>query len=179
VARRAGARTALVGLGGGLSLPAGRLVSFGVAGALVPGLSPGTLVTGSRVVDGDGLVLWEGAALPIEGAEPVVLCDLGRVVDDPGDRAAAAARTGAEVVDMESAALAASGRLVGVVRAIIDTPEERVGRLAHAAKPDGRADWPPVVRAFATEPITSVRVALRARRAFGSLERAAAALRGV
>ncbi len=61
-ARRAGARTALVGLGAGLPLPEGRLVSFGVAGALVPGLKPGTLVTASRVVDGDGRVLWEGAA---------------------------------------------------------------------------------------------------------------------
>src|SRR5262245_57223050 len=48
-ARRAGARTAVVGLGAGLPLPDGRLVSFGFAGGLEPRFRPGTLVTATKV----------------------------------------------------------------------------------------------------------------------------------
>jgi hypothetical protein len=176
VARRAGARTALVGLGARLPLPEGSLVSFGVAGALIAGLPPGTLLTASRVVNEEGEVLWEGDPLGAPGARAAVLCDVGRIVDEPAERAEVAAQTGAEAIDMESATLAASRRLVGVIRAVIDTPEERVGRLAFAAKPDGRPDWPAVARALALEPVTSLRVVLRARRAFRSLGPAANAL---
>jgi nucleoside phosphorylase len=173
VARRAGLRTALVGLGAGLPLPEGRLVGFGIAGALVPGLAPGTVVSAARVVDGDGQVVWEGEPVPVPGARSVVLCDLGRIVDDPADRAAVAGRTGAEAVDMESATLAATGRLAGVVRAVVDTPGERLGRLAFAVNLDGSTDWPAVARAFATEPLTSAQVARQARRAFAALAEAA------
>jgi hypothetical protein len=139
-------------------------------------LAPGTLLTGGRVVDERGQVLWEDEPLLLPGARQAVVCDVGRVVDDPAERSSVAARTGAVAVDMESATLAASGRLVGVVRAIIDTPEDRVGRLAFAVKPDGRTDWPTAIRVFAAEPLTSLRMARRARRAFASLARAAAEL---
>jgi hypothetical protein len=144
-----------------------------VAGALASGLAPGTIVTVSKVVDGEGRVLWEGDPLAVSEAQLIVLCDAGRVVDEPSERAGVAARTGAHAVDMESAALAESGRLIGVVRAIVDTPEERVGRLAFAANADGSTDWAAVARAFASEPLTSIRVAARARKAFAALERAA------
>jgi hypothetical protein len=127
-------------------------------------------------VDEEGDVLWEGEPLDLPGSRALVVCDVGRVVDNPAERAEVAARTGAEAVDMESAGLAASGRLVGVVRAVIDTPDARVGRLAFAAKPDGRPDWPAIARALALEPVTSIRVALRARRAFKTLSAAAKAL---
>lgn len=176
VARRARLRTVRIGLGATLPLPEGRLVGFGVAGALGSGLPAGTLVSASRVVDADGRVLWEGAGLDVRGARKAVLCDLGRIVDSTADRAEVAERTGAEVVDMESAKLAATGRLEGVVRSIVDTPGERLGRLAFSVKPDGSADWPAVARAFLLEPVTSVRVALRARRAFAALRRAATEL---
>ena len=49
-ARSAGATAARVGLQAGLPLPEGRLVSFGLAGALVSGLAPGTLVTARRAL---------------------------------------------------------------------------------------------------------------------------------
>jgi adenosylhomocysteine nucleosidase len=167
----------LIGLAASLPLPEGRLVGFGVAGALVPGLAPGTLVSATRVVDEEGRPLWEGDPLDLPEVRPVVFCDLRRIVDDPTDRAEVAARTGAEAVDMESASLAATGRLVGVVRAIIDTPGERLGRLAFALKSDGSTDWPAVARAFVTEPVTSVGVVRRARRASAGLARAAEGLR--
>jgi hypothetical protein len=128
------------------------------------------------VVDDEGLVLWEGEPLALAGAKQAVFCDVGRVVDEPAERSRVAARTGAVAVDMESAALAASGRLVGVVRAIVDTPEARAGRLAFAVKPDGRTDLLMAIRVFAADPLTSIRMARRARGAFASLARAAAAL---
>jgi adenosylhomocysteine nucleosidase len=175
-ARRGGARAARVGLQAGLPLPEGPLVSFGLAGGLVSGLAPGTLLTARRVVDADGTVLWEDEPLRIPGALTAVVCDVGSVVDEPTERRELARRTGASAVDTESATLAASGRLAGVVRAISDTPEQRVGRLARAARPHGGTDWGVVARAFLAEPRTSLRAALSARRALASLRHAAEAL---
>jgi len=177
-ARRGGALAARVGLQAALPLPEGRLVSFGLAGALVSGLAPGTLLTARRVVDADGTVLWEEEPLRVPGALTAVVCDAGCLVDDPVERRELARRAGAVAVDMESATLAATGRLAGVVRAISDTPERPVGRLARAASPDGRTDWRVVARALLHEPATTARTARGARRALGSLRHAAAALAG-
>jgi hypothetical protein len=178
VARRGGARAARVGLSASLPLPAGPLASFGLAGALVPGFPPGSLVTATSVVAEDGAVLWQGAPLQVPGAEPAVVCAATRVVDEPADRARLAERTGAVAVDMESGRLAASGRLTGVVRAISDSPGRHVGLLARASTREGRTAWGTVVRAFLTQPLVSIRAAADARRALASLERAAAALAG-
>ncbi len=175
-ARGGGARAARVGLQAGLPLPEGPLVSFGLAGGLVSGLAPGTLLTARRVVDADGTVLWEDEPLRVPGALTAVVCDAGVVVDDPLERRELARRTGASAADTESATLAATGRLAGVVRAISDTPELPVGRLAHAALPHGSTDRSVVVRAFLAEPRASLRTALSARRALASLRAAAAAL---
>jgi hypothetical protein len=98
------------------------------------------------------------------------------VVDDPVARRELAHESGAVVVDTESAALAATGRLAGVVRAISDTPERPVGRLARAAVPDGRTDWGAVVRALLAEPRATLRTAIGARRALASLRAAATSL---
>ena len=177
-ARRGGARVVRLGLGATAPLPAEPLVAFGLAGALVAGLEPGTLVAAYRIVDEHGRTLWEGDALEVAGARPVVLCGARRVVDAAPDRRALAVRSGGEAVDIESGRLAASGRLVGAVKAISDTPERPLGRLAAAATPAGDVDWRAVAAAVATEPRTAFRTAIGARRALASLERAAAAFRG-
>jgi hypothetical protein len=171
-ARRGGAPVARVGLGGSLPAPAAALISFGLAGALVEGLEPGTVVTAWRIVDEHGVVVWEGEPLAVPGARSVVLCAVGRVIDEPAERGALATRTGAVAADMESGVLAATGRLVGVVRAISDGPERPVGRLASAAHADGDVAWWPVVRAFLNEPAKSARAAAGSRRALAELERA-------
>ena len=49
IARRLG-RTALVGLGASRGVPEGRLVSFGIAGALAADLPIGTVIDATRVV---------------------------------------------------------------------------------------------------------------------------------
>ena len=175
-ARKGGAATARIGLRAVRPLPDGPLASFGLAGALVPGLPPGTVISATRVVDEDGAVLWQGEALPVPGAIEGVLCSASRVVDDPAERAGLAGRTGAVAVDMESGALAASGRLAGVVRAVSDAPDRPVGRLARAATADGGTAWGVVASAFLTEPLRAIRAARDARTALGALESAAAAL---
>jgi len=173
VARRAGARSALVGLRASNGVPAGPLVSFGLAGALRDGLAPGTVVDATRVVDVEGTVLWEGGPLGIPGAQPVTMLAAEVVVDDPAERRRLHERTGADTADLESGPLARSGRLTGVLRAVSDTPERRLGALAQAAKPGGATDWPALVRAFAREPRASARAAGDARRALARLGDAA------
>jgi hypothetical protein len=176
VARKAGARTARVGLGARLPLPEGPLVSFGFAGSLDPSLQPGTLVTARKVVDVSGKTLWEGDPLAVDGAETVVVCAASAITDGRA-REAVASSSGAGAVDLESGKLAGTGRLVGVVRAISDSADRPLGRLASAARPDGTTDYRAVVGAFLTQPVTSVRTALAARRAIGGLRRAAEVLR--
>jgi len=172
-ARKAGARTALVGLGAGLPLPEGQLVSFGFAGGLGDTLRPGALVTATKVVDPSGRTLWEGPALEVEGAEPAVVCASDGVANEPEARRELAKRSGADVVDMESGVLASTGRLAGVVRAVSDSGEQPVGRLVCAGKPDGGTYWKVVATAFVTEPVRSIRTARDARKATAALTRAA------
>lgn len=154
------------------------MVGFGLAGSLVPQLAPGALLTATRIVSESGETLWEDRPLPIPGALPGVICAADEVVDDPTERARLAARTGAVAVEMEAAVLARSGRLVGVIRAISDSPSEPVGRLATASTPDGRIAWKAVAMAFLREPVRSLRASLAARRGLAALEAAAAALAG-
>lgn len=176
-ARAGGARAVRIGLGASLPLPSrGPLASFGLAGALVPGYGPGSLVTATKIVDEGGALLWEGEALAVPEAAAAIVCAARRIVDAPAERARLAARTGAVAVDMESGILAASGRLAGVVRAISDTPDEPVGRLAGAATSDGGTAWGTVAAAFLREPRRAARAARNARRGLRALERAAAAL---
>jgi adenosylhomocysteine nucleosidase len=172
-ARKGGAKTALVGLGAGLPLPDGRLVSFGFAGGLAAHLRPGTLVTASKVVDSEGKTLWEGEPLRVAGAEPAVVCATEEVANEPEARRVLAERSGAAVVDMESGVLASSGRLAGVVRAISDSGNRPVGKLVCAGKPDGGTEWKVVAGALVTEPVRTLRTALDARRASAALSRAA------
>ena len=177
-ARKGGSRVARVGVGARLPLPPGRLASFGVAGALVPGVEPGTLLTARRIVDERGAVLWEGTPLPVPGAAEAVICSSRRVVDAREERERLAARTGAVAVEMESERLAATGRLAGTVRAVADGPERPLGRLARAATQSGGVAWRGVLGAFLMEPFRAVRAAKAARRALVSLEGAATSISG-
>src|SRR3989449_5839288 len=121
IARRLG-RTAVVGLGASRGVPEGRLVSFGIAGALAPDLPVGTVIDATRVVDESGAVLWEGAPLGASSARTGTILGASRIVDDPAERARLHAQTGADAGDLESGALARSGRLVGCLRRLRDTP---------------------------------------------------------
>jgi hypothetical protein len=175
VARRSGARSALIGLGASNGVPEGPVVSFGLAGALHDGLASGTVLDATRVVDAQGLVLWEGGPLGIPGAEAVTMLAADELVDDPAERRRLHELTGADAVDLESGPLARSGRLQGVLRAVSDTPERTLNGISGSVKPAGTYDWPGLVRAFAREPRGFARAASDARRA---LDRLGAAARG-
>jgi nucleoside phosphorylase len=170
IARRLGP-TVIVGLGAANGVPAeGRLVSFGIAGALHTGLPIGTVIDATRVVDESGAVLWEGGPLGVARARTGTILGASRIVDDPGERARLHAETGADAVDMESGPLARSGRLAGCIRAISDTPTRRLGGVARGAKPNGEVDVRGFLRGFLAEPVLTVRAALGARRALKALE---------
>ena len=172
IARRLG-RTAVVGLGASKGVPEGRLVSFGIAGALSGELAVGTVIDATRVVDESGAVLWEGGPLGASPARTGTILGASRIVDDPAERARLHEATGADAVDMESGALARSGRLVGCLRAISDTPTHRLGGVAQGATPDGGVDVVGFLRGFVREPAVTVRAARGARRALRSLEKVA------
>jgi nucleoside phosphorylase len=169
IARRLG-RTALVGLGAANGIPKGRLVSFGIAGALAADLPVGTVIDATRVVDESGSILWEGAPLGAEPARQGTILGASRIVDDPAERARLHAETGADAVDMESGPLARSGRLAGCVRAISDTPARRLGGVAQGARANGSVDYLGVLRGFIREPVVTARATVGARRALKSLE---------
>lgn len=169
IARRLG-RTALVGLGVANRLPEGRLVSFGIAGALADNLPVGTVIDATRVVDEWGSILWEGAPLGAAPARQGTILGASRIVDDPAERARLHAETGADAVDMESGPLARSGRLVGCLRAISDTPTRRLGGVAQGARANGSVDYLGLLRGFIREPVVTAKAALGARRALKSLE---------
>jgi len=173
VARRSGARSALVGLGAANGVPDEPVVSFGLTGALRDGLAPGTVVDATRVVDVEGTVLWDDGPLGVEGAEPVTILAADSIVDDPAERRRLHERTGADVVDLESGPLARSGRLRGVLRAVSDTPSRPLEGLAAGVKEDGGYDWPALARVFARSPRSFVRSAVDAQRALGRLGDAA------
>jgi adenosylhomocysteine nucleosidase len=168
IARRLG-RTALVGLGASRGVPEGRLVSFGIAGALAPDLPVGTVIDATRVVDESGAVLWEGSPLGVAPARPGTILGASRIVDDPEERARLHAQTGAEAVDMESGPLARSGRLVGCLRAVSDTPSRRLGGVAQGATPAGDVDALGFLRGFARRPVVTLRAVVGARRALKAL----------
>jgi hypothetical protein len=169
IARRLGP-TALVGLGAANGVPEGRLVSFGIAGALSNALPVGTVIDATRVVDESGATLWEGGPLGAASARTGTILGASRIVDDPVERARLHAQTGADAVDMESGPLARSGRLAGCLRAVSDTPTRRLGGVAAGAKQNGEVDVAGFLRGFLREPLVTIRAALGARRALKSLE---------
>jgi len=171
-ARRAGGRAVVVGLGASLGVPEGRLVSYGVAGALHDGLAIGDVLDATRVVDISGGVLWEGAQLGARGARGGVILAADAVVDDPAERRRLHEATGADAVDMESGVLARSGRLAGVVRAVSDTPAATLGALAGVVHADGSVSYQRLARAVAARPRATVRAIRQSQRALRRLQEA-------
>jgi nucleoside phosphorylase len=149
VARKLGARTALVGIGARRPLPDGPVVSFGLAGGLHDGLACGEVLDATRVVDTDGVVLWEGGPLGAPGARTATILAAGAIVDSPDERRRLHERTGADAIDMESGALARTGRLAGCLRAISDTPDRTLGPLVDVMDANGKLRPGGIARALA------------------------------
>jgi adenosylhomocysteine nucleosidase len=169
-ARRAGYTTAWVGVCVRRGVPAGELVSFGVAGGL-NGSPIGTVIDATRVVDERGETLWEGDGLGV--SRPGTILAMDRLVDDPAELHRLREQTGADAVDMETGVLAATGRLRGCIRAISDTPEEPLGPVGLIVTPEGR--FRPVgLLALARQPVAAARALGNIRTALRALSSASA-----
>ena len=173
IARRLG-RTALVGLGASRGVPEGRLVSFGIAGALAADLPIGTVIDATRVVDESGATLWEGGPLGVAGARPGTILGANRIVDDPAERARLREATGADAVDMESGELARSGRLAGVLRVVSDDARSSIEGVDTTVHPDGSTDVVGLLRWVATRRGDAIRSMKDAVSALRALERSVA-----
>jgi adenosylhomocysteine nucleosidase len=168
VAKRAGLRTVRVGLRAANGVPDGRVVSFGLAGALDDALRIGDVIDATRVVDAAGTTLWEGAGLGVGGAKRCVVLASDVLVHDAGERRRLRDASGADAVDMESGVLARSGRLAGVLRVVSDDTSSAVEGVDETVKTDGRTDvaglvcWVARRRGDALRSMKDAVVALRA-----------------
>jgi hypothetical protein len=174
VARRAGLRAVRIGVRGAAGLPAGDLVSFGLAGALHDGLRVGEILDATRVVDSDGATLWQGAPLGVAGARQATMLASDVLVHDATERRRLRESSGADAVDMESGVLAATGRLAGVVRAISDVPSSAVEGGDDTVHDDGRTDVIGLLRWVATRRVDAIRAMRDALTALRALEGCAA-----
>jgi hypothetical protein len=173
VAKRLGLNTVRVGVSVANGIPEGRLVSFGLAGALGD-LQVGDVLDATRVEDKTGTTLWEGPGLGVHGARSGVVLGGDAFVHDVAERARLREASGADAVDMESGVLARSGRLSGVLRAISDdagSVMEGVDTTVHA---DGRTNVAGLLRWVATRRGGAVRSMRDALRALHALEEAVA-----
>ncbi len=156
------------------------LISFGLAGALVPGLAPGALLLPREVIGIDsGQIFPVDAAWHARVVDAARACNLSLRAEDSlagsdlavtvaADKANLAAACGAVAVDMESHVVAAVARRHGlpllVVRAVADPAERGSPALALAGVgPEGE-----------TRPWTVARHVVRAPWALPALLRLAA-----
>jgi purine-nucleoside phosphorylase len=168
VARKLGVSTVRVGVRAVNGVPEGRIVSFGLAGALRDDLAVGDVLDATRVVAEDGSVLWEGPGLGVGQHATVLGSD--RLVHDAAERARLRDTSGADAVDMESGVLARSGRLAGVVRAVSDDVRSTIEGVDSTVRPDGRTDVVGLVRWVAAKRGAAVRSMRDALTALKALE---------
>jgi hopanoid-associated phosphorylase len=160
------------------------IISFGIAGALQPGLMPGTLVVGASVVS-------EGQSYPANDRWANRLCaslpdavrgavaGTSKAIADVKVKAATYDATGAVAVDMESHVVVRIARKrslpFAVLRVIADTAGQRLPPAAVGGlKPDGSPDIAAVLRSLASEPSQLpdlIRTALATRQAMNGLLR--------
>jgi adenosylhomocysteine nucleosidase len=172
VAKRAGLRTVRVGLRAANGVPEGRVVSFGLAGALDDALRIGDVIDATRVVDVEGTTLWEGAGLGVTGAKRCVVLASDELVHDAGERRRLRDTTGADAVDMESGVLARSGRLAGVLRVVSDDVTSTVEGVDETIHDDGRTDIVGLVRWVARKRGQAIRSMKDAVLALNALQKA-------
>ena len=137
-----------------LAAGARTLLSFGLAGALDPRLTAGTVLVAETVMDGAGAVHetcapWRERLARVAAARGVAggaLLSLAQPLLSAGEKAQARARTGACAVDMESFAIgsvaARQGVAFAVARVVIDTAADAVPRSVTAATgPRGEVNY--------------------------------------
>ena len=173
------------------------LLSFGIAGGLVPGLAPGTIILPLRVLAASGASYsvdadWRGRVAAALSARGMVALDgdlfgAPRAIAASTEKEALNRRTGAIAVDLESHVLARAaqrhGRPFLALRAIADGAEHTLPPAAAVGlDSDGRAAPGQVLLALLREPqqLSALLGAARVTRlALAALAKAVEALREV
>jgi len=164
VAKRAGFNAARVGVRVANGVPKGRLVSFGLAGALRDGLAIGEVLDVTRVVDEQGATLWEGGPLGVPGARTATVLGSDVLVHNAMERRRLHDASGADAVD----------RLAGVVRVISDDVTSAIEGVDKTVHPDGRTDPLGLLRFLGAKRVDGVRSVFGAVVALKALEKALA-----
>ncbi len=137
------------------------VLSFGLAGALIPGLPVGALGVAAVVRDGARRLFpdpaWTARLAARTGARPLDLAGVDAAADSADAKAALRLRTGCALVDMEShlaaAAAAARGLPFAVLRAVSDGWEDALPPAATAGlREDGGTDVAAVLRGLLRDP---------------------------
>ena len=143
-----------------LARGAGALMAWGTAGALVPGFSAGALLITAEVRDNEeqtprqeSAPLAEALAIACAKLSPArgLLCTVSRPLCQRSEKAELAQRTGALMVDMESAAVATIAqramRPFAAVRAVVDPFDFEIppAALAGMGADGSSSPWPVLV----------------------------------
>jgi nucleoside phosphorylase len=177
----AAARAALALLAAG----ARTLLSFGLAGALDPQLTAGTVLLAETVMDGSGLAHptcgpWRERLARVAAPRGVAggaLLSVAQPLLSAAAKAQARARTGACAVDMESFAIgsvaARQGVDFAVARVVVDTATDAVpGSVTAVTGPRGEVHYPRLVLSLLGAPQdipALLRLSRRYRAAMASL----------
>jgi hypothetical protein len=160
-----------VAIGRAIANGATALLSFGIAGALAPGLRPGTIVIADRVA-GIGAQPQPLAAGGLRG----VVVGAAMPVANRREKSALFAATNALVVDLETDLVARAGLPYAVLRAVADPAERNLPRAALVGlKPDGTPALAAVMTEIARAPWqipALMRLAWETRVALAALARA-------
>lgn len=160
------------------------VLSFGVAGALLPGLRVGDALVAAVVRDGRARLYadpaWTARLAALTGARPADIAGVDATAATPDAKAALRLRTGAVAVDMEShiaaRAAAARGLPFAALRVISDLASDSLPPAAVAGmRPDGGTDAAAVLRGLARDPRqlpALIRTARDAAAAFRTLRHA-------
>lgn len=153
-----------IGAGADFGLPEGpapaagdTVILVGVAGALVPSCPAGGAHWASVVVDAEGR-RW---VPPIRGKNAIALAGIDAVVGSPSAKVNERARSGAAMVDCESASFAreatARGWRWGIVRGISDGADDAIPSwMPTLLRRDGSVDPAAVARALLANPMRAV-----------------------
>jgi adenosylhomocysteine nucleosidase len=160
------------------------VISFGMAGALRPGLGPGACLVGREVIDESGCYradeAWTARLLAkLDRAEIVGIAGVDRPLLTQSQKQALFEATGAAAVDMEShvaARLAAKHGLPFAILRVVADPQERTLPEAALAgmRADGTTDVAAVLSSLGKDPAQIpqlIRVAADAGRAYYALLR--------
>lgn len=154
-----------------------RLVSWGMAGGLDPALPAGTICVPGSVISREGARFgtdteWRGqvvaAILRPRAVAGGILLTVARAIEDVAGKAAAFRDTGADVVDMESLAVAQVAAHRGLpfiaVRVVVDTAADRLPDAVLAASGGGEVRIARLLRELKRRPGDLAAVLRLARR---------------